>query len=78
MKDGYVSSSIVLLDMNQEVDVIENDRNLRKSGSHEPSEHKTCTFLLDMGFSLCKIETENLGDVTEDTLYHVMPLDFFS
>ena len=62
LKDGYVSTSVVLLDMNKPFDVMETDRALRRNAGTEPEQNETCTFLLEMGFNLCKVETDDTTD----------------
>ena len=72
-RDGYVYSSLVLVDMSRRPDVDETDKTLRKNKICEPAKNETCDFLLEMGFNLCKTQTE--ADSGANVLYHVMPFE---
>ena len=62
--------------MNQEYDIIETDRNLRKNIGCFPQDNQTCNFLLEMAYSLNKVEVDDTDESSMNVLYHLMPIQF--
>ena len=64
----------MVANVDQKLDVMETDYELRKNTTCEPTSKMKFNFALEFGFQLTK--TERDAEAGMNVLYHVMPLDF--